>query len=69
MYLSWKTPLGRLRSYQRDLTRLYSDAVQHRQWDRARELWERRQRVRRAVLQVEEWQGELTPLQNSASAA
>lgn len=55
MYTAYRTEIGRLRGYERDLTGMYADALVHRRFDEAKHLFERRRRVRRAILQAEEW--------------
>jgi hypothetical protein len=55
MYTARKTELGKLRSYERELTGLYAEALLRRHNDDARRLFERRRTIRRAILQAEEW--------------
>lgn len=62
MYTAQNTPLGRLRGYERELTALYVDALEHRRWGEARDRWARRRQVRYAIRRAEEWQGDPTPL-------
>ncbi len=55
MYTVRKTAMGKLRTYERELTGLYGEALLRRHYDQARVLFDRRHAVRRAILQAEEW--------------
>ncbi len=55
MYTTQKTELGKLRQYERELTKMYAEAVLRRRFDQAKSLYDRRHTLRRAILQYEEW--------------
>jgi hypothetical protein len=55
MYTARTTSLGRLKSYHAELTTLYRMALNQRRFERARGIYERRGRVKRAILVREEW--------------
>lgn len=57
MYTRHRGELARLRAYHDELTERYHEAVQHRQWTRARGLYDRRHRVWVAIRWHEEWEG------------
>lgn len=54
-----RTPLGRLRVIERTLADRYADAIVHRHFEVATEIFERRRAVRRTILLAEEWGGEV----------
>ncbi len=58
MYTGYKTELGKLRAYERELTGLYAEAVLRKHFDQAETLFRRRRDVRRAILQAQEWTGD-----------
>jgi hypothetical protein len=58
MYTAYKTELGKLRAYERELTARYGELVLRKRFDEAKALFEHRRNVRRAILQAEEWQGD-----------
>lgn len=55
MYTTQKTELGKLRQYERELTKMYAEAVLRRRFDQAKSLYDRRHALRRAILQYQEW--------------
>jgi len=55
VYLSRRRPLARLRAYRRELGQLYAVALRRRDHTRARQLFELRRRVHRAILLGEEF--------------
>lgn len=55
MYTTRKTELGKLRQYERELTKMYAEAILRKHIDEARSLYDRRHDLRRAILQYEEW--------------
>jgi hypothetical protein len=55
MYTARKTELGKLRAYERELTARYAETLLRKRFDEARALFDRRQHLRRAILQAEEW--------------
>ncbi|HEV2123388.1 MAG TPA: hypothetical protein VGW38_11520 [Chloroflexota bacterium] len=55
MYTTQKTELGKLRQYERELTKMYAEAVLRRRFGQAKSLYDRRHTLRRAILQYEEW--------------
>jgi hypothetical protein len=55
MFTSRQTPLGKLRAYYRGLGGRYGDALRHRDFARARFVYDLRWRVLRAILVREEW--------------
>jgi hypothetical protein len=58
MYTAYKTELGKLRAYERELSAFYAEALLRRRFDEAQSLFQRRRNVRRAILQAEEWHGD-----------
>ena len=58
MYTAYKTELGKLRAYERELTARYAETLLRKRFDEASALFERRRGVRRAILQAEEWAGD-----------
>ena len=54
-----RTPLGRLRAFDRELTVRYADAILHRRFEEATRIHDRRRATRRAILVAEEWGGDL----------
>jgi hypothetical protein len=62
MYTARKTELGKLRAYEQELTARYAEALLRKHGDEARALFARRRGVRRAILQAEEWNGDLGAL-------
>lgn len=58
MYTAEKTELARLRTYERELTGLYGEAILRHHMDEAKAIFARRQHVRDAVQRAEEWRGE-----------
>jgi hypothetical protein len=58
MYTAYKTELGKLRAYDRELTALYAEAVLRKRFDEAQSLFERRLDVRYAIRRAEEWHGD-----------
>lgn len=58
MYTAYKTELGKLRAYDRELTGLYAEAVLRKRFDEAQTLFQRRRDIRRAILQAKEWSGD-----------
>ena len=59
MYTARKTELGKLRAYEQELTGRYAEALLRKRQDEARALFDRRHSIRRAILQAEEWNGDL----------
>ena len=55
MYTARPTELGKLRGYHVELTHLYRAALKRRAYPAARAIYDRRARVRRAILIHEEW--------------
>jgi hypothetical protein len=55
MYTARKTALGKLRQYERELTKLYAEALLRRRLEDAKSLYARRHNLRRAILQYQEW--------------
>jgi hypothetical protein len=55
MYTAYRTEMGRLRAFERDLTGMYADAIAHRRFDEAKAIFDRRRKARRAILRAEEW--------------
>ena len=55
MYTARKTEIGKLRLFAQELTAQYAESVLRKHWDEAKSLFERRRRLRRAILQHEEW--------------
>ena len=55
MYTARKTEIGKLRTFEQELTAQYAESVLRKHWDEAKSLFERRRQLRRAILQHEEW--------------
>ena len=55
MYTARKTEIGKLRTYEQELTAQYAEAVLRKHWDEAKSLFDRRHQLRRAILQHQEW--------------
>jgi hypothetical protein len=55
MYTARTTPLGKLRTYYRELVGEYVRALRRRDFVTARQVYELRRRVRRDILIREEW--------------
>ncbi|HEX2035545.1 MAG TPA: hypothetical protein VHS99_15325 [Chloroflexota bacterium] len=58
MYTAYKTEIGKLRAYERELTARYAETLLRRRFDDARALYEHRQAVRHAIRRAEEWSGD-----------
>ncbi|MBI3972299.1 MAG: hypothetical protein HY332_13520 [Chloroflexi bacterium] len=56
LYTARKTGIGKLRAYERELAARYGELLLRKRFDEAKALFEQRRRLRRAVLQAEEWQ-------------
>ena len=57
MFVAYTTELGRLRAFERELTAHYAGLLLRRHFDEEKEVFEHRRKVRRAILQAEEWHG------------
>ncbi len=55
MYTARKTEIGKLRTYEQELSSQYAEAVLRKHWDQARTIFDRRHQLRRAILQHQEW--------------
>ncbi|HLH72811.1 MAG TPA: hypothetical protein VKX96_05970 [Chloroflexota bacterium] len=55
MYTAKRTPLAKLKAYEAEMNGHYLAALRHRDFTRAREIYDRRWRVRREILRREEW--------------
>jgi hypothetical protein len=55
MYPGRKTEIGKLRQFEQELSAQYGESVLRKHWDEAKDLFEHRRKVRRAILQHEEW--------------
>jgi len=55
MYTARKTEIGKLRTFEQELSSQYAEAVLRKHWDEAKTLFERRRQLRRAILQHQEW--------------
>ena len=55
MYTARKTEIGKLRTFEQELSAQYAEAVLRKHWDVAKDLFSRRHQLRRAILQHEEW--------------
>jgi hypothetical protein len=55
MYTGRSTPLARLRAYHRELSDIYVRELRRHAYRAARNVFELRRRVRRAILLREEW--------------
>jgi hypothetical protein len=62
MYTRQPAVLPRLRTYHRELTARYHEAISRRDWARARRLYGLRHRVGVAIRWHEEWMGAPPPL-------
>ena len=58
MYTAYKTALGKLRAYDRELGAHYAEAILRRRFEEAKKIFEHRRNVHRAVLMAEEWHGD-----------
>jgi hypothetical protein len=70
MYTARKTELGKLRTYEQELTARYAEALLRKRLDEAKLLFERRRGLRRAILRAEEWKddrGVVVPLPRQAA--
>jgi hypothetical protein len=57
MYTAQKTELGKLRTYERELTARYAEALLRKRLGEAHALFDRRRTLRRAIRQAEAGQG------------
>jgi hypothetical protein len=64
MYTARKTEIGKLRTFERELTTHYGEAVLRKHWDDAQAIWNKRRDLRRAILQHEEWNVDSTAVDN-----
>ena len=55
MYTARKTEIGKLRTYEQELSSQYAEAILRKHWDQARTIFDRRHQLRRAILQHQEW--------------
>ena len=55
MYTAYKTELGRLKAYQSELAERYRVALQRRDFERARRIFDLRRRVQRTIRLSEEF--------------
>ncbi len=58
LFTDARTPLGRLRAFDRELTVRYADAIIHRHFEEATRIYDRRRAARRAILTAEELGGD-----------
>ena len=58
MYTAYKTELGKLRAYERELSARYAELILRRHFDEARGVFAHRIDVRNAVRRAEEWHGD-----------
>jgi hypothetical protein len=58
MYTAYKTELGKLRAYERELTARYAELILRRHFDEARGVFDRRRDLRHAIRRAEEWRGD-----------
>ncbi|MGH2351327.1 MAG: hypothetical protein ACRDI2_03715 [Chloroflexota bacterium] len=58
LYTGYKTELGKLRAYERQLTARYAETLLRKRLDEAKDIFEHRRDVRRAIRQSEEWTGD-----------
>lgn len=58
LFTAARTPLGRLRAFDRELTVRYADAIVHRHFEEAARIYDRRRAARRAILTAEELGGD-----------
>jgi hypothetical protein len=58
MYTAYKTELGKLRAYERELTARYAELLLRKHFEEAKPVFQQRRDVRRAILQAEEWAGD-----------
>ncbi len=58
MYTAYKTELGKLRAYERELTARYGELILRRRFDEARGVYDHRQNLRHAIWRAEEWHGD-----------
>jgi hypothetical protein len=55
MYLTRKSDLPRMRAYKNELADLYMGALRRRNYRDARRLFDLRRRVKRWIMEYEEW--------------
>ena len=53
LFTAARTPLGRLRAFDRELTVRYADDIVHRHFEEATRIYDRRRAARRAILTAE----------------
>jgi hypothetical protein len=58
MYTAYKTELGKLRAYERELTARYAELLLRRKFGEARGVYDHRQTLRNAIRRAEEWEGD-----------
>jgi hypothetical protein len=58
VYTAYKTELGKLRAYERELTARYAELLLRRHYEEAKGVFAHRTRLRHAIRRAEEWQGD-----------
>jgi hypothetical protein len=58
MYTTYKTELGKLRAYERELSARYAELILRRRFEDARGVFAHRIDLRNAIRRAEEWQGD-----------
>jgi hypothetical protein len=58
MYTAYKTELGKLRAYERELSARYAELILRRRFEDARGVFAHRIDLRNAIRRAEEWKGD-----------
>ena len=58
MYTAYKTELGKLRAYERELTARYAELLLRRHFEEAKGVFAHRINLRHAIRRAEEWHGD-----------
>jgi hypothetical protein len=58
VYTTYKTELGKLRAYERELTARYAELLLRRHFEEAKGVFAHRITLRHAIRRAEEWQGD-----------